>query len=293
MHWNPEQARRVTSSVAVRCISPLTLTMAAMNTGLLLVAPSSTSLSLSGPCFSDNFLGNYRDGGAQLSIVAVPDPSCLDHFGMQLSAGHYAQLPEVARRLVWLEKVSIDEKLLSSGQTGLDELWSSLQRPQLDYHAAEQEVVLTDKPAVTAEHHILYQTESAALVSLSKEKARVVDTLLPRFWRSTLIPTGPVTHTPIPYEATEVVRDITSKVKFDPVIASVVNNISIPQIKNDIRFLTGEDPKSGIVSRHSFTTGAMTAAHWLKDRVENTGAKCRLMSFLEGFSPNVIWYVLP
>ena len=267
--------------------------MAAMNTGLLLVAPSSTSLSLSGPCFSDNFLGNYRDGGAQLSIIAVPDPSCVDHFGMQLSAGHYAQLPEVTRRLVWLEKVSIDEKLLSSSQTGLDELWSSLQGPQMDYHAAEQEVVLTDKPAVTTEHHILYQTESAALVSLSKEKARVVDTLLPRFWRSTLIPTGPVTHTPIPYEATEVVRDITSKVKFDPVIASVVNNISIPQIKNDIRFLTGEDPKSGIVSRHSFTTGAMTAAHWLKDRVENTGAKCRLMSFLEGFSPNVIWYVLP
>ncbi len=59
---------------------------------------------------------------------------------------------------------------------------------------------------------------------------------------------------------------------------------------NDIRFLTGEDGKSGIVSRHSFASGSRTAAAWLKDRFEDTGAECELKPFLSGFAPNVIWY---
>lgn len=57
---------------------------------------------------------------------------------------------------------------------------------------------------------------------------------------------------------------------------------------NDIRFLTGEDGVSGITSRHSFAEGSRTAANWLKDRFEYTGATCELQAFLVGFAPNVV-----
>jgi hypothetical protein len=38
----------------------------------------------------------------------------------------------------------------------------------------------------------------------------------------------------------------------------------VPQMINDIRFLTGEDGVSGIESRHSFAEGSRVAASWLK-----------------------------
>jgi hypothetical protein len=43
-----------------------------------------------------------------------------------------------------------------------------------------------------------------------------------------------------------------------------------------------------ILSRHSFSTGAVVAAHYLKEQVESTGASCTLEPFLAGFAPNVI-----
>jgi len=67
-----------------------------------------------------------------------------------------------------------------------------------------------------------------------------------------------------------------------------VDSISVPQMINDIRFLTGEDGVSGIMSRHSFAEGSRTAASWLKDRFEDTGATCELQPFLVGFAPNVV-----
>ena len=67
-------------------------------------------------------------------------------------------------------------------------------------------------------------------------------------------------------------------------------------MRSDIRYLTGEDKDSPIVSRHSFAPGSRVAAEWIKEQVESTakgtGVKCELRDFLEGFAPNVIWYVL-
>jgi len=62
-------------------------------------------------------------------------------------------------------------------------------------------------------------------------------------------------------------------------------------MRNDIRYLTGEDENSGIISRHSFTQGAHDAAKWIKDRIQLSGAKCELREFRTGFAPNVIWYI--
>jgi hypothetical protein len=96
----------------------------------------------------------------------------------------------------------------------------------------------------------------------------------------------------VPDHAKERVRDILNSLRFNPEVAKIVFNISIPQARNDIRFLTGEDLNSGIQSRHSFSRGSRIAAEWLKVRFEETGAECELQPFLLGFAPNVIWYVL-
>ncbi|KAI0696384.1 hypothetical protein C8T65DRAFT_729669 [Cerioporus squamosus] len=61
-----------------------------------------------------------------------------------------------------------------------------------------------------------------------------------------------------------------------------------PEETEDIQYLTGEDPSSDILSRHSFSEGAIRAASWLQARFEETGASCTLEHFQEGFAPNVI-----
>jgi len=257
----------------------------------LLVTPFSPSLLSSNSCFSGNFFGNYRDGESIVSVLTVPDATCLGFWGAHPKSAHhsYSQAPQSGQPLVWLERAAVDNTLELEQQPGsmLENLFLSLQTPNL----YTQEVISSSEQEETAKLDIHYRTPTAALVSVSPEKARIIDTLLPPIWKSRLLPITPVDYVPVPETAVQIVKEILSRLKFDPLVASIVGNISIPQIQNDIRFLTGEDGKSGIISRHSFSTGALTAANWLKDRVEDTGATCRLVPFLVGFAPNVIWFV--
>ncbi|TRM68225.1 hypothetical protein BD626DRAFT_545402 [Schizophyllum amplum] len=126
------------------------------------------------------------------------------------------------------------------------------------------------------------------LVSVADDAAMMIDTILPRYWKSSIIPKTPVPFIPVPAESLEHVKEVLANLKFDPVIAATVNSLSLPQMMNDIRFLTGEDGKSGIVSRHSFTEGSRTAAEWLRERVDATGAICEFKTFLVGFADNVV-----
>ena len=73
------------------------------------------------------------------------------------------------------------------------------------------------------------------------------------------------------------------------VIASVVDGISVPQLKSDIRHLTGEAASSDIDTRHTLSTGALRAAGWLRERIEETGARCEFRQIREGWAPNVVW----
>lgn len=254
----------------------------------LLVTPFSPNLLSSYSCFSDNFFGNYRDGGRTVSVLTVPDATCL--WDSHLDHYSYSPAPQSGQQLVWLERAAVDSALESEEQQHgsiLEDLFLSLQTPNL-YTQTPQEVISSSGQGKTIKLDIHYRTMDAALVSISSEKARIIDTLLPPHWKSRLLPTTPVDYVPVPETAVQFVREILSNLKFDPLVAAIVGNISIPQIQKDIRFLTGEDGKSGIISRHSFSTGALTAANWLKDRVEETGATCRLVPFLVGFAPNVI-----
>lgn len=265
--------------------------------GLLLVIPFNPAVLLKDSCLSTNFFGNYRDGQSTYSILTIPNPDtlpeCIAFWESRLMSAHYASTPVEGRQLVWLEEKAVDEKLKlhDSHEDDLDLLLSRFQAP-LALEQSQQEVVAISQGHVDySAFEVHYRSATAALVSVTAEHARIIDTFLPPFWKSTILPATPVSYQPVPLSASKRVNEILSILKFDPVIASVVNNISIPQIKKDIRFLTGEDKASGILSRHSFSTGALKAANWLKAGIEETGAKCRLSPFLYGFAPNVIWFV--
>ncbi|KAJ6583777.1 Zn-dependent exopeptidase [Mycena sp. CBHHK59/15] len=256
---------------------------------LLLVTPFAPSLfTESESCLSGNYYGNYNDGQITNSIF-VPDAACLDSWVPQAlaSSAHMVEATHDIQQLVWIEQKAVDPSLLAATRSFRNEFDSFLQRLSAPRRVGRDQDVLV-APENKIDYEILYRTPTAALLSVSHDTARTIDTVLPRFWKSALLPSTPVSYTPVPDEALKHVQHILSTLKFDPDVAAIVDSISVPQMINDIRFLTGEDGVSEIVSRHSFAAGSRTAAHWLKDRFEDTGASCELQPFLLGFAPNVI-----
>ncbi|KAG6817893.1 hypothetical protein H0H87_001725 [Tephrocybe sp. NHM501043] len=262
--------------------------------GLLLVTPFDQSLFTQKSCLSTAFYGNYQQGGATLSVLR-PDLDCLNSWVSQTlaSSAHVAETNKDIQQLVWVEEQAVEASLKSQTRSSSDEFdtfldtLSTLEPTRNNVDGAPPQEVMVDTH-IRGSFEILYRSPQAALLSVDHELGMIIDTLLPQFWKSTLLPTGPVPFVPVPPSSLRHAEEVLENLKFDPVIASIVGNISIPQLTNDIRFLTGEEEKSGIVSRHSFSSGARTAANWLKDRFEETGATCALKPFRLGFSPNVV-----
>ncbi|PPQ71101.1 hypothetical protein CVT24_009852 [Panaeolus cyanescens] len=258
--------------------------------GWLLVAPHGVQALSSGHlnCASQNYYGSYIDADKVYTVFKVEDEGCaqaISEFNQDFK--YFAPAPSSDSQLVWLRKSAIDPSLKSDSEDPLiylQDLWGPTSRGGQD-----TQVVLEGHQRVSNRaFEVHYASDNAVLLSMDSSRAAHIDTSLPAFWKSTLLPTSPSSYIPVPPSAIEPVKHILENLRFNPQVASVVNNISLAQIKNDVRFLTGEDGESGIVSRHSFSKGAVTAAHWLKERVEATGASCRLMPFLTGFAPNVI-----
>ncbi|KAJ7167530.1 Zn-dependent exopeptidase [Mycena filopes] len=205
---------------------------------------------------------------------------------------HSAALSEATQdiqQLVWVEQEAVEPSLMAATRSFRDEFDAFLHRLSSPKHVRRDQEVL-GVPERKMGYELLYRTPTAALLSVSVTTARSIDTILPRFWKSALVSTTPVRFVPVPADAVKHVKHVLSTLQFDPEVASIVDSISVPQMINDIRFLTGEDGVSGIMSRHSFSEGSRTAADWLKSRFEDTGATCELQPFLLGFSPNVVSY---
>ncbi|KAF8915266.1 hypothetical protein CPB85DRAFT_1375204 [Mucidula mucida] len=259
---------------------------AAIPLALLLFTPFDAELlDNAEPCISSSFYGNFRDGD-KFQSVFIPRISCIDDWitHQDVQSASVMGASRAIDQLVWVEKKAIDPQLEAQ------EPWNKADFMAFLDNLSHDDVASDNRQELLAQStsELLYYSDNAALLSLSSDKALTVDTLIPRFWKSTLLPKEPVRYVPVSSGATARVRDTLSTLQFDPDVAAVVNSISVDQIKNDIRFLTGEDPKSGIISRHSFAEGSRTAAAWLKSRIEDTGAVCELKPFLVGFAPNVV-----
>jgi len=245
---------------------------------VLVVFPHDHPDIVSNKCLTQSYLGTY---GTQ--SVFIPPESCVDSFAPTADVPHVHLHPDA--QLVWLEQAVLEQRLMADHPFSLNTLKEYLGLPS-DPHESTYGSHGKQQPFGPIQDYILHDTSTSALLALSPERIRELSLVLPYTWRIYVLPSAPIL--PVPEPAIARVRDILANLRFNPLVAKIVSNISVPQIQNDIRFLTGEDGKSGIESRHSFSTGAGVAAKWLKVRFEETGASCELRSFLPGFAPNVI-----
>ncbi|KAG7097366.1 hypothetical protein E1B28_004716 [Marasmius oreades] len=264
--------------------------MVAGSTGLFLLllpfnVPNGPSLIEQNSCLNGNFYGNYRDGEV-LRSASIVDASCINGLAGQ---SDLLVIPVNNRmeQLVWVEQEAVDASLKESSPE-TDEFGLFMNRLASSPYSRSQHHHQGILTSINQDSIVVHRGNNAALLSISRDMAFTLDTVLPRFWKYTSLPSSPVDYIPVPPSAIEPVKRILSKLEFDPIVARLTNSLSIPQMRNDVRFLTGEDGQSGIVSRHSFAKGSRTAAKWLKERFEETGATCHLKDFLPGFAPNVI-----
>jgi hypothetical protein len=250
----------------------------------LVIYPHDHPDIISNVCLAQSYLGTY---GTQ--SVFIPPQSCVSSFASTIDVPTLRILPDT--QFVWVEQAALEEHLIEypfslqslQGYLGsLPDIYTTTYDSQPD----------GQKPLLNPiEKHLLYHTSTSTLLALSPTHITQLSHILPPTWRIYMLPWNPIPLFPVPESAIVRVRDILSSLKFNPDIAKIVSNLSLAQMRNDIRFLTGEDGKSGIESRHSFSTGAGVAAEWLRVRLQETGACCKLQPFISGFAPNVVWYV--
>ncbi|KAJ8522184.1 hypothetical protein ONZ45_g1250 [Pleurotus djamor] len=249
-----------------------------------LLVSSLTPSFISESCISKNFYGLYNHGDGTTRSIYLGDADCFTT--ALVNAGDVVGAHELAsngeNRLVWIHEEALDHTLKKHATIFSTELRTFVNQ----FMTTERSDQVPFGGSMPID--VLYISSSSALVSMDGELANQVDTFMPPSWKSTLLPSKPMSYYPVPDEAVERIKSIASMVKFDPDIAAIVNSISIPQMRADIRYLTGEDGKSGIESRHSFADGSRVAAAWLKETFESTGATCKFKQFLEGFAPDVI-----
>ncbi|KAI1790895.1 Zn-dependent exopeptidase [Ganoderma leucocontextum] len=245
---------------------------------LLLVTPYTPQVSES--CLSQYYYGTH----GQHDVFITDDYVCVSEAAAHLSSGTAVELTGDVQQLVWLQHQAVDSSIKPPAfQDEFNAFFSRLSVPAAVPTDSQQTVFSNQNAA-----KLLLRTPTSALISVDPNTALTLDLHLPRFWKASPLPPAPVPLVPVPTKAVERVKDILAGLKFNPVIASIVSNISVPQLRADVRYLTGESPQSEIVSRHSFSKGVLIAADWLKANFEAHGASCTLKPFLAGFAPNVV-----
>ncbi len=239
-------------------------------------------------CLFQSYYGTYGSRHAFL----IDDACRLSSFSL-MELGTAVELP-CAGNLVWVERSPVDSSLVPmSFEVDLGGLLSRLtELSPLDPEETVDPQIPLETTHVGPGLEVVHLEQTGALLSTSERTLRSIEGALPRYWTSSVFPTSPLPLIPVPRQAKERLREVLPTIRYNHVVAAIVNGISVYHLKKDIQYLTGEDPSSDILSRHSFSEGAMRAAKWLQTRFEESGANCTLEHFQEGFAPNVIWCVV-
>lgn len=183
---------------------------------------------------------------------------------------------------IWVEASPIVPVLEREEPCFLESLVALVDSPLLRMHDRPSGQTPMGNPQPSID--LVWSSHDSAIISVPKLILPRLDMYLPRFFEPVLIPEEPL---PLPFEPEEDprIKEILANLRFDADVASILSGLSLTQMVDDVRWLTGES--SNIISRHSFSDGARVAAKWLKEQFEGTGAVCDLQTFLEGFAPNV------
>ncbi|WVQ80769.1 hypothetical protein IAT38_002874 [Cryptococcus sp. DSM 104549] len=256
-------------------------------------------------CLKSSYYGSYGGSQAWQDHIFIPSSDCLEGRDALdgFSEGSLVALDVIAApedgRLVWVGHAGVTGAKLYE----MEEAWELIasRAAELALSSREgdaaQQVLSSHSKAAAHPHSIqrLHQTRASLLLHVPSSYLAIIDTLLPHNLVPVALPVSPLPVSlsdnmwePVPADAVKLLANLTKHLKFSPEVDRIVSEgIELNQIRRDVRWLTGEAP-SGIESRHSFTEGAVKAAHWIKSKVEATGANCHLQPFLSGFAPNVI-----
>ncbi|KIJ61219.1 hypothetical protein HYDPIDRAFT_97040 [Hydnomerulius pinastri MD-312] len=236
-------------------------------------------------CLTSNFYGIF---GGQ-SVFKLTDPTCIDSQSLQYEGSAFLPLQGLGhQQLVWIQESAVDASLRTPDYEAEVEDFIRALRTGDTILPSVSQTVLSAQDASGPVSLLYHNGNSGIVVVPSEGAAHALSSFLPRFWKASPIPSEPVSYLPVPQPAVDHVRGLLASLRFDPVVSSIVNGISVEQMRKDIRYLTGEDGVSGIMSRHSFSGDSRVAADWIKARFEETGATCELRPFLAGFAPNVV-----
>ncbi|KAH0833986.1 hypothetical protein J3R83DRAFT_11220 [Lanmaoa asiatica] len=258
-------------------------------TAVLFAVPYADVVAQSVPsCLANSFYGIH----GEQAVFKLSDSVCVGQLVDQSSPSVVVSLPVGDEQFVWLQESALDAALRTTAYDAeVEDFFQWLRTddaivpPARDY----QTVLLAPKPSPVLSLRYRNPSLRSALVAVPDEAAaHALSTFLPRYWKASSIPPTPVAYLPVPEDAVEHVRKLLASLHFDPVVASIVNGISVDGMRKNIRYLTNEDGTSGIESRHSFSEGSRVAAAWLKQQFEAAGATCELKPFLVGFAPNII-----
>lgn len=241
-------------------------------------------------CLRRSYYGTY---GAKRAFVV--DRTCLESSFSLLQLGTTVRLQEEEGHLLWVGREPVDPSFrISPFESELERILDDLRKGPLEPDVGDVSQTTLGMSRDGGVHiELLHRGQDGALLLASDTVLRSLDaSRLPPFWRYAAFPASPRPLIPVPPRAKDRLREALAAIRFDHVVASIVNGISRHHLVQDVRYLTGEDPDSDIVTRHSFSEDAPRAAAWLKARFEETGAACELHYFQEGFAPNVIWCVV-
>ena len=230
-------------------------------------------------CLAGRYHGTY--GGE--SVFMLDSESHCDISEFNLGLGWESSLIPIYphHELLFIKRMEIEDGATANEGT----LHSGLKHLVSSHTLSDTQRPLTN----TSTYSVPYYTESSAILSISPHFLPHVDKALPPSYKAYALPKIPLPVRRVPDEAKERIRHWTDLVEYDDDISWIVEGLSIAELREDIRYLTGEDPSSPILSRSSFSEGGLLAAEWILEQIEETGAECELKRFLVGFAPNVIW----
>ncbi|KAJ3360062.1 hypothetical protein GGF32_008649 [Allomyces javanicus] len=94
---------------------------------------------------------------------------------------------------------------------------------------------------------------------------------------------------PVPDRLVEVLRKHKKPTRGDKRIRAMLKKTTIPEMRADVEWLTGEDPNSPLTTRHSLSDGHLVAAKWMREQMTKYGCDMvELMEFRDGYGPNVV-----
>lgn len=230
-----------------------------------------TELETSG-CLTGHYYGSYGGSSETKEHIYIPDIRCLSQTPQSVVDDHLLIPSEGDARVVWVGAAGIDPSIVNHNMTAS---WESIQSLAQAFHEsslAHNQQSGQHAFAIDRDKHLrlLRQSETSLLLLVPTSHLPILDTFLPTHLVPVALPVNPLPTIAgwesVPKHLVQNLANITKHLEFDPVLSKVLNEgIQMDNVRKDVRWLTGEGP-SGIESRHSFTAGAIKAAHWIKGR---------------------------